>query len=78
MDNDQVNSIKSDILNVLEHPEAEEGLYFRNFRDLHEEDERPAINAAEEVIQVALEELIHEGKITKKALGSEPIFELVI
>ena len=53
MDNSQqvIPRIKAQILQALAHPEAEEGLYFRNFVHLHEEDEREAVEGDEEVIQ---------------------------
>ena len=68
--------LKTQILVVLKHPEAEEGLYFRNFFHLHEEDERPAIEAEEPEILEALHELIQEGKVTMNDGPDEVIFRL--
>ena len=78
MENEQ-QRIKSQILEALRHPEAEEGLYFRNFFHLHEEDERPAVNADQEAIMVALRQLISEGVVVMQpgeGADAEVIFSL--
>lgn len=74
--NDTIKSLKSQILRALEHPEAEEGLYFRNFFHLHEEDERPAVQGQEVDILDALKELISDGIVTIDETGPEAIFQL--
>ncbi len=71
-----LNKVKGQILAALEHPEAQEGLYFRNFFHLHEEDERPAVEAEEVDILDALQELIHEGKIKMNQGGEDAVFHL--
>jgi len=72
---DSINgNVKEQILVALQHPEAEEGLYFRNFFHLHEEDERPAVAAEEADILDALNELVTEGKVTMDESGEEVIF----
>lgn len=68
--------IKHQIIQALEHPEAQEGLYFRNFYTLHEEDERPAVHADEFDILDALKELMKEGKVDMKDGDGEAIFLL--
>jgi hypothetical protein len=68
--------VKSQILKALSHPEAEEGLYFRNFSLLHEEDERPPVVANEVEILDALKELLKEGRITMDESGKEVVFQL--
>jgi phytoene dehydrogenase-like protein len=55
--------IKKQIILALRHPEADEGLYFRNFFHLHEEDERPAVQGGQEEILDALKQLISEGQV---------------
>lgn len=69
--------IKDQILAALSHPEAEEGLYFRNLSHLHEEDERPAVEGDEIDILDALKELIGEGRVQMTDEGKEAIFMLV-
>lgn len=69
-------SIKVQILKILNHPEADEGLYFRNFFLLHEEDERPALTADESEILEALNELVSEGKVKLEETDGEVIFQL--
>lgn len=68
--------VKSQILAVLMHPEADEGLYFSNFLYLHEEDERPAVSATEESLLAALKELVKEGRITVEETDKGPVFAL--
>ncbi len=57
MEDKDLKPVKAQILDVLAHPEADEGLYFRNFTQLHEVDERPKVNAEEAEILDALQEL---------------------
>lgn len=71
------DNLKDQILNVLQHPEAEDGLYFRNFFHLHEEDERPAIEADEPDILEALHQLVQEGSVAVNDGPDEVIFQLV-
>lgn len=66
--------IKAQILEALNHPEAEEGLYFRNFTNLHEEDERQIIEGDELEILDALRELIDEERVRVDETGKEVIF----
>lgn len=68
--------IKLQILQALCHQEAEEGLYLRNFFHLHEEDERPAVNAEEEDIVDALNDLIELGMIRTERDPAGMIFLL--
>jgi hypothetical protein len=57
------SATKAKILEVLAHPEASEGLYFRNFYQLHEEDERDVVPGSPEEILAAVYELVDEGKV---------------
>lgn len=68
------DSVKAQVLAALDHPEAEEGLYFRNFFYLHEEDERPAVVADQIDVLDALKELIAEGRVVMVEGGEEAIF----
>ena len=70
------DKIKEQVLAALKHPEAEEGLYFRNFRNLHEEDERPAVDASQVELLDALNELIGEGKVHMDESFDEVVFYL--
>lgn len=74
---DKLKDIKCKIIEILGHPEADEGLYFRNFFLLHEEDERPALQAEESEIMDALNELVSEGRVRLEETGGEVIFQLV-
>lgn len=69
-------NVKSQIIAALRHPDAEEGLYFRNLFCLHEEDEREAVIATEVEILDALKELIAEGRVAVDDTGEEPVFML--
>jgi hypothetical protein len=71
------SAIKSQIVAALEHPEAEEGLYFRNFFHLHEEDERPAVHADQVDLLDALKELIAEGRVVMEEAEDEAVFRLI-
>ena len=57
-------AIREQILEALRHPEAEEGLYFRNFFHLHEEDERPAVIGEQSDILKVLNDLVSEGVVS--------------
>lgn len=71
-----LDKVKVQILKALQHNEADEGLYFRNFTLLHEEDQRPAVVADEVEILDALKELIDEGKVRMDESGEEVVFIL--
>ena len=71
-----INEIRAQVLAVLQHPEAEEGLYLDNFFHLHEEDERPKVAAQPVEILDALKILIEEGKVVADGSGEEVIFKL--
>lgn len=73
---DTHQSIRAQILAALHHPEAEEGLYFRNFYHLHEEDEREAVRGSQEEILEALRDLISEGLVRADESGPEVVFAL--
>jgi hypothetical protein len=73
---DSTTDVRSQILSALSHPEAEEGLYFRNFYHLHEEDERPAVVADQLSILDALKDLIAEGSVKIDESGPEAVFML--
>lgn len=68
--------VKSQILAALKHPEAQDGLFFRNFQALHEEDERPAVEGPQVDVLDALKELIDEGKVRVDDTHKELIFYL--
>jgi len=59
----KLEEVKKQVLCSLGHPEAEDGLYLRNFLRLHEEDTRPSISASPEEVLAALNELVVEGKV---------------
>jgi hypothetical protein len=69
-----LGAVKAQILAALRHPEAEEGLYFRNFSHLHEEDERPMVEADEVAVLDALRELMDEGLVRMDETGPEAVF----
>jgi len=69
-------NVKDQIIRALEHPEADEGLYFRNLHYLHEEDDREPVAAPQEEILEALHELIAEGRVSMDSNGQEAIFRL--
>jgi hypothetical protein len=71
---DSKERIKNQILAALRHPEAQDGLYFRNFYHLHEEDERPAVEGDEVSILDALSDLMHDGVVRLSEGGTEAIF----
>ncbi|WKZ57942.1 MAG: hypothetical protein QY326_04555 [Bdellovibrionota bacterium] len=71
-----ISSIKAQILAALRHAEAEEGLYFRNFYQLHEEDEREPVQGTQVEILDALKDLIAEGLVSADDSGPELVFHL--
>ncbi|RMD85873.1 MAG: hypothetical protein D6808_04460 [Candidatus Dadabacteria bacterium] len=66
--------IKAQILRALTHPEAEDGLYFRNLYNLHEVDERLPVSGSKDEIMEALEELVREGKVHMTTSGDETVY----
>jgi len=74
---DALLALKKQIIAALSHPEADEGLYFRNLFMLHEVDERPPVLGTQEDIATALEELVREGRVKMRIEGPETIYELV-
>lgn len=67
---------KQQILQALQHPEAEEGLYFENLYQLHEEDERIAVAGSEIEILDAVRELANEKKLVVNDTGKRIIVSL--
>jgi hypothetical protein len=72
-----MSDVKKQIIQALSHPEAQDGLYFRNFSHLHEEDERMAVEARDEEILDALQQLIKEGRVNMDNGEGEAIFSLI-
>jgi hypothetical protein len=73
---ERIQTIKSQIVAALNHPEAEEGLYFNNLRFVYEEEERPVVLGEEQEILDALHELIEEGVVVTRDSNEELIFAL--
>ncbi|MCO6429690.1 MAG: hypothetical protein J5J00_02435 [Deltaproteobacteria bacterium] len=71
---ERIDAIKGQILDALGHPEAQDGLFFSNFAHLHEEDERDPVDARDEEILDALEELIREGKVRMDEENPRAVF----
>lgn len=76
MEQEETGMVKNQIIEALTHPEAQDGLYFRNFQNLHEEDERPAVEGDQVLVLDALMELIGEGKVKVDDAEKEVIFHL--
>ncbi len=75
-----LEEIKTQILAVLDHPEAEDGLYLENLLAVHEEEEREAVRGSEREGLEALQELVDSGKVVVEygdAGPEKPIFRLV-
>lgn len=60
---ESIAEIKTELLKALVHNEAEDGLFFCNFKLLHEEDERPYVHGCPKTVAKALNELVREGKV---------------
>ena len=71
------NYIKSQIVNALSHPEADQGLYLDNLLYVHEEEERPVVDADQEEVLDSLKELIQEGRIKMSDEGEKVVFMLL-
>ena len=71
-----ITEIKQTLIKALTHQEAEDGLYFRNFFNMHEADERPMVKASKEDISKALTELIRENKVKLSNFDDDVIFML--
>ena len=76
MESSRLDSVKEQVLQALRHPEADEGLYLRNLRTLHEEDQRPAVNAGEDEIISALNELVAEGLVHIDESSGQVVFQI--
>lgn len=75
-DTQNIKNVKETLLKALNHQEAEDGLYFRNFFNMHEADERPQVNASKASITLALNELIKENKVKLGSFDDDVIFLL--
>ena len=71
---DNNDRIKKEILAALNHQEASDGLYFRNFQHLHEADDRDPVSGDELEVLEALKELIENKQVRVDDSGQEPIF----
>lgn len=71
-----LKEIKETLIKALSHQEADDGLYFRNFFNMHEADERPVVNASQEEIILGLNELIKEGSVRLSSFDGDVIFLL--
>ena len=71
-----ITEIKQTLIKALTHQEAEDGLYFRNFFNMHEADERPMVKASKDDISKALTELIRENKVKLSNFDDDVIFML--
>ncbi|MGI6523761.1 MAG: hypothetical protein ACOX2O_00470 [Bdellovibrionota bacterium] len=71
-----LNRVKEQVLTALHYPEAEDGLFFRNFFYVHEEDDRPVVEADQIDILKALNELVKEGVVKIDDSEEEMIFSL--
>lgn len=72
----KIEAIKEQVLCALRHPEADEGLYLRNFSYVHDEDERPKVEADQIDLLNALNELVQEGKVILDESCEEVVFHL--
>lgn len=68
--------IKRQILEALRHPEAEDGLYFENFFNLYEEEERQIVEADQEILLDAITELLRAGLVEADESGEKVVFRL--
>lgn len=73
---DNIKKVKEEILAALNHQEAEDGLYFRNFFNMHEADERQGVHADEKFIIKTLNDLIKEDKVKLDVFDGDVIFLL--
>lgn len=73
---DTRSRIKREILEALQHAEAEDGLYFENLIAVHEEEERPVVVGEQLEILEALDELIHSGDVEADDSGEKPVFTI--
>jgi hypothetical protein len=69
-------SLENEILEVLQHSEAEDGLYFQNFTIVHESEERQPIQSSDTDLIRALENLIIKKQVTMGAMDGKVIFKL--
>ena len=73
---ESIESIKTELLDALSHGEAADGLFFCNFKLLHEEDERPYVNGSPKTVASALNELVREGKVYLWEENDRIVFKL--
>ena len=71
-----METIRSQILSALAHPEAEEGLYFENLIAVHEEEERNAVSGSQIEVLDELKKLIDEGRVGVREEGEALVFFL--
>lgn len=71
-----IETIKKQIVEALRHPEAEDGLYFNNLIVVHEDEERPIVAGHDADVLRALEELINQGTIVMDGNGGSTIYKL--
>ncbi len=70
------NHIKLQIVTALSHPEAEQGLYLDNLLYVHEDEERPVVDAEQEDVLDSLKELLSEGLVKMVDEGEKVVFML--
>jgi hypothetical protein len=69
-------TLRGEILEALQHDEAEDGLYFTNLFHLHEEDERPGVRGEEQDIARALKKLVTESVVEMYHDGKDTVYRL--
>ncbi len=72
-----LDEVKREVLLALSHQEAEDGLFYSNFRSLHEEDERPTVNSPSNLLNEALTDLVRDGVIELGEVSDKVVFRLV-
>ena len=75
---DTLRPIKKQILEALQHSEAEDGLYLNNLLIVHEEEDRPIVVGEEQDVMKALHELVSAGDISVVGQGESAIYSIAV
>jgi hypothetical protein len=75
---DTLRQIKKQIIEALQHPEAEDGLYLNNLLIVHEEEERPIVVGEEQDVIKALREMVASGEISVAGEGETAVYTIVL
>jgi hypothetical protein len=71
-----LENLKNQIINALNHTEAEDGLFFQNFIIVHESEDRQPVMTNDAGLIYALEDLVKDEKVSMGVMDGKVIFKI--